>query len=35
MNDMSEAMKQMPPLPFKINEPIFNFLMPNTIHQML
>ncbi|BAT90854.1 uncharacterized protein HKW66_Vig0139290 [Vigna angularis] len=35
MNDMSEAMKQMPPLPFKINETIFSSIIPNTIHQML
>ncbi|RDY12674.1 hypothetical protein CR513_02487, partial [Mucuna pruriens] len=33
MNDMPE-MNQMPPLPFKINETIFNSILPNTNHQM-
>nr|XP_007131929.1 hypothetical protein PHAVU_011G052600g [Phaseolus vulgaris]ESW03923.1 hypothetical protein PHAVU_011G052600g [Phaseolus vulgaris] len=35
MNDMSDIMKQMPPLPLKINETILNSIFPKTIHQML
>ncbi|CAJ1933360.1 unnamed protein product [Sphenostylis stenocarpa] len=34
MNYMSEVMRQMPPLPFKINDTIFNSILPKTIHQM-
>lgn len=34
MNGMPEVMKQMPPLPFKINEMIFNTILPQTNYQM-
>ncbi|TKY67478.1 hypothetical protein E2542_SST10372 [Spatholobus suberectus] len=34
MNDMPEVMEQMPPLPFRINETIFNSILPKTNHQM-
>lgn len=34
MNDMAEVMKEMPPLPFKINETIFNSILPQTNYQM-
>nr|KYP65996.1 hypothetical protein KK1_012274 [Cajanus cajan] len=34
MNNMPEVMEQMPPLPFKINETIFNSILPTTNHQM-
>ncbi|KAG4988472.1 hypothetical protein JHK84_031034 [Glycine max] len=34
MNDMQEAMKQMPPLPFKINETIFNSILSKTNQHM-
>ncbi|KAK2651253.1 hypothetical protein Ddye_018742 [Dipteronia dyeriana] len=34
LNDMPEIMKQMPPLPVKVNDEIANNILPRTSHQM-
>ncbi|XVF31991.1 hypothetical protein REPUB_Repub17cG0043300 [Reevesia pubescens] len=34
LNDMPEVMKQMPPLPVKVNEELVNSLLPRSSHQM-
>ncbi|XP_021301176.1 uncharacterized protein LOC110429447 [Herrania umbratica] len=34
LNDMPEVMKQMPPLPVKVNEELANSILPRSSHQM-
>ncbi|XP_027356182.1 myb-like protein Y [Abrus precatorius] len=34
LNEVPEVMRQMPPLPFKINETILSSILPKTIYQM-
>ncbi|XP_044465227.1 uncharacterized protein LOC123195527 [Mangifera indica] len=34
LNDMPEIMKQMPPLPVKVNDELANSILPRTSHQM-
>jgi len=33
LNDMPEVMKQMPPLPVKLNEELANSILPRPSHQ--
>ncbi|KAJ0111147.1 hypothetical protein Patl1_03195 [Pistacia atlantica] len=34
LNDLPEIMKQMPPLPVKVNDELANSILPRTSHQM-